>query len=85
MAAWDVCTAPNTTQLGRVRPCDVQRGVAATPQPAAMQQYLDKWENIRYTFHWYDQPIPPLLLEHSQPSSHQQDALWGSGGPSGWN
>jgi hypothetical protein len=61
--------------------------IAAAPQPAEVQQYLEKWDNIRYhdAFHWCDKPIPPfkLLLEHS---SRQQDALLGSWkGLSGWN
>ena len=41
------------------------------PSPDEVQSYIEKWDNLRYAFHWGHHQNSPLLLVHR---NHQQDA-----------
>ena len=72
-ASWDVFPTRNITQLWRSGPCvgSVPSRVVSAPPPDEVQSYIEKWDNLRYAFHWGHRLNSPLLLVHR---SHQQDA-----------
>ena len=45
--------------------------VVSAPLPDEVQSYLEKFDNLRYAFHWEHHQAPLLLLVHR---NHQQDA-----------
>ena len=49
----------------------VQSRVISAPSPDEVQSYIEKWDNLRYAFHWGHHQDSPLLLKHR---NHQQDA-----------
>ena len=41
------------------------------PSPDELQSYVEKWDNLRYAFHWGHHQNSPFLLVHR---NHEQDA-----------
>ena len=53
-ASWDVFPTRTLTQLWRSGQCvgSVPSRVVSAPPPDDVQSYLEKWDNLRYAFHW---------------------------------
>ena len=73
-ASWDVFPTRTLTQLWRSGPRagSVPSRVGSALPPEAVQSHIEKWDNLRYAFHWGHHQDSPLLLAHR---NHQQDAL----------
>ena len=84
-ASWDVFPTRTLTQLWRSGPCagSVPSRVVSAQPPEAVQSHIEKWDNLRYAFHWGHHQDSPLLLVH-------RNHLTGCctvelGGPGCWN